>query len=173
MKWVIISFWLVYRGTPKLGWASLYIKVYLFNITLSQRHNFSNKHMHFLPLHVLYLFFARNSTIALWFFLCALALVKRGCWLLSLRSRILYPTHQLGGKLARAQRLPLAETIWDWNGEQLLCLCYSCYAGPCELMDTIFCLSPACFQLQSLVLKSFQPSLKQGQWLLLLFSVTA
>lgn len=48
--------------------------VYLFNITLPQRHNFSNKHTHFLPLHLLYLFFTRNSATALCIFLSGLAL---------------------------------------------------------------------------------------------------
>lgn len=72
---------------------------------------------------------------------------------------------QFGGKLAKAWRLPLAETTVDWNGGQLLCLCYSCCAEPTAFWADghKFCYSPAYLQGQSLVLNSFQPNLKQGQ----------
>lgn len=50
----------------------------------------------------------------------------------------------------------MAKTIFNWNG-------YSCCSTlPFELIHRVSCYSLACLHLQSLVLNSVDPSLKQG-----------
>lgn len=137
--------------------------MYLFNITLAQRHNFSNDHMLFShPIS----YFSQEFQLLLCAFFSVL-------WLWDSEDTCCYAhTAAVSMEQKPAPHLPIwwkagqgIETPFGrdhlglkWWTASLLVLQLG--PLPSKLMHTDFCYSPACLQLLSLLLNSFQPSLK-------------
>lgn len=146
--------------------------MYLFNITLSQRHNFSNKYTHFFPAHLLLVFHQNYWSVH--FSQCsgsgrvrmpAVTHIWHMCLCHMCTEKFCTPPTNLVESWPRHE-----DSLWQRPfGTEMVDSFSACVTATLlspllfELMDRVFSYSPLCLQLQSLVLNSFQPSLKQGQ----------
>lgn len=140
--------------------------MYLFNITLAQRHNFFNDHMLFSSPNIFFTYFSQEFQLLLYAFFSV-------PWLWDSEHTCCYahtaavfmeqnpvPHLPIWWKVGQGMETPFGRDHLGlkWWTASLLVLQLDLL--PSKLTDTVFCYSPVCLQLLSLLLNSFQPSLK-------------